>query len=80
MFSHISMNWRGKPLAGHEIIVNLIANTITQESLKIQAEIDANSYPKGIKVTDAELENINLLKAEFHGEWNCSIHPECSSY
>ena len=80
MFSHISMNWRGKPLTSHEIIVNLIANTTTQQGLKIQAEIDANSYPKGIKVTDAELENINLLKADFHGEWNYSIRPKCSTY
>ena len=48
MFSHISMNWRGKPLTSHEIIVNLIANTTTQKGLKIQAEIYANNYPKGI--------------------------------
>ncbi|EFK07225.1 rhodopirellula transposase, partial [delta proteobacterium NaphS2] len=80
MFSHISMNWRGKPLTSHEVIVNLIANTTTRQGLKIQAEIDSNSYPKGIKVTDTELENVNLFKADFHGEWNYSIRPKCSSY
>lgn len=79
MFSHISMNWRGKPLTSHEVIVNLIANTTTQQGLEIQAALDTNSYPKGLKVTDAELEDINLHKADFHGEWNYSIHPKCSS-
>lgn len=79
MFSHISMNWRGKPLTSHEVIVNLIANTTTRQGLEIQAEIDKNTYPKGIKVTDAELENINLIKADFHGEWNYSILPYCST-
>lgn len=79
MFSHISMNWRGKPLTSHEVIVNLIANTTTRQGLEIQAEIDSNTYPKGIKVSDAELENINLVKANFHGEWNYSIRPNCSS-
>ncbi len=79
MFSHISMNWRGKPLTSHEVIVNLIANTTTRQGLEIQAEIDKNTYPKGIKVTDAELENINLIKADFHGEWNYSILPNCSN-
>lgn len=78
MFSHISMNWRGKPLTSHEVIVNLIANTTTQQGLKIQAELDTNSYPKGIKVADAQLEDINLLKADFHGEWNYSIRHKCS--
>jgi len=79
MFNHISMNWRGKPLSSHEVIVNLIANTTTRQGLEIQAEIDSNSYPKGIKVTDAQLEEINLIKADFHGEWNYSILPKCSS-
>ena len=79
MFSHISMNWRGKPLTSHEVIVNLIANTTTRQGLKIHAALDTNSYPKGIKVTDAQLKGINLIKSEFHGEWNYSIRPNCSS-
>lgn len=79
MFSHISMNWRGKPLTSHEVIVNLIANTTTRQGLEIQAELDTNTYAKGIKVTDTELNNINLIKADFHGEWNYSILPKRSS-
>jgi len=75
MFSHISMNWRGKPLTSHEIIINLIANTTTQKGLKIQAEIDTGLYRKGIKVTNRELAKVNVKKADFHGEWNYTIMP-----
>ena len=79
MFRHITMNWYGKPLTSHEVIVNLIANTTTRQGLEIQAEIDTNIYPKGIKVTDSELDSIHLIRADFHGKWNYSIHPNCST-
>ncbi len=75
MFSHISMNWRGKPLYSHEVIVNLIASTTTDTGLKIEAELDANAYPKGIQVTDEELNRVRIQRAEFHGEWNYTILP-----
>ena len=75
MFSHISMNWRGKPLISHEVIVNLIAATTTRTGLKIEAEIDTNTYPKGIQVADDELERVHLERADFHGEWNYTIQP-----
>jgi hypothetical protein len=75
MFSHISMNWRGKPLTSHEVIVNLIANTTTEKGLKIQAELDINLYPKGIKISDEELSKINIKRDDFHGEWNYTMRP-----
>jgi hypothetical protein len=75
MFSHISLNWRGRPLTSHEVIVNLIANTTTQQGLKIQAQRDTEQYPTGVTVTDQELATVNLQKAEFHGEWNYTITP-----
>jgi hypothetical protein len=75
MFSHISMNWRGKPLLSHEVVVNLIAGTTTRTGLKIEAELDTNAYPKGIHVTDEELEKIKIERADFHGEWNYTILP-----
>ena len=75
MFSYISLNWRGKPLISHEVIVNLIAGTTTRTGLKIQAELDTNLYPKGIQVTDKELEKVQIQKADFHGEWNYTILP-----
>ena len=79
MFSHISMNWRGKPLISHEVIVNLIGSTTTKSGFNIMAELDTNQYAKGIKITDEEFHHINLIKNDFHGEWNYSIAPKCST-
>lgn len=75
LFSFISMNWRGKPLVSHETIVNLIAATTTRKGLKVRAELDTTHYPKGIKVTDKELDSVQIQRDEFHGEWNYSIRP-----
>ena len=75
LFSFISQNWRGKPLISHEVIVNLIAATTTKTGLQIQCDMDYNSYPKGVKVSDKELRAVNLIKDDFHGEWNYTIKP-----
>jgi hypothetical protein len=79
MFSHMSMNWRGRPLISHEVIVNLIANTTTQQGLTIKAALDTGRYPIGIKVTDQAFETVKLKQAKFHGEWNDTIMPMLSS-
>ena len=75
MFCHITENWRGKPLVSREVIVNLIGNTTTATGLKIQAEIDRQTYPTGIQVADEEIEKLRIKKADFHGEWNYQISP-----
>ena len=75
MFCHITQNWRGRPLISHEVIVHLIANTVTQQGLKIRAELDKRRYPAGIKVTDQELAQVNLKPHSFHGDWNYTIQP-----
>ena len=75
LFSFITQNWRGKPLVSHEVIVNLIAATTTKKGLHVQCEIDTNSYPKGIKVTEHQMRNINIAPDSFHGEWNYTISP-----
>jgi hypothetical protein len=75
LFSYISQNWRGKPLVSHEVIVQLIAATRTRTGLRVQAQLDTNRYPKGIKVTAAEIAEVNLSRHEFHGEWNYTISP-----
>jgi transposase len=79
MFSYISLNWRGKPLISHEVIVNLIGSTTNRKGLHIRAELDTATYPTGRKVTDEELGKVNLTPATFHGEWNYTIAPVCSS-
>ena len=75
MFSHITQNWRGRPLVSHEVIINLIANTTTKAGLKIRAELDRGNYPVGIKISDAELSGLNLKLAKFHGDWNYTLLP-----
>ena len=72
MFSHITKNWRGRPLTSHEVIVNLVANTTTQAGLKINAALDSKKYPTGIKVSDQEMKDLNLDKNDFHGA--CQSH------
>jgi hypothetical protein len=76
MFCHITQNWRGRPLVSHEVIINLISNTATKQGLIIKAELDRETYPTGIKVTDEQLAAVNMTPDTFHGEWNYSIHPE----
>ena len=75
MFCHITQNWRGKPLISHEVIVSLIGATKTKAGLKIQAQLDESEYSKGLKVSDEEMESLNLQTADFHGEWNYMISP-----
>jgi hypothetical protein len=73
MFSHITKNWRGRPLTSHEVIVNLIANTTTNAGLEIQSALDTEKYPTGIKISEQEMTSINLEKNSFHGKWNYMI-------
>lgn len=75
MFSHISINWRGRALTSHETIVSLISNTTTRKGLSIKTELDKSSYPTGIKISNEEMAKINIAKAPFHGNWNYSISP-----
>ena len=74
MFSHITENWRGRPLISREVVVNLIANVSTTAGLHIQAALDLNEYPTGIKVSDEQMKNLNLHPGDFHGtSWNYTI-------
>ena len=75
MFSHITQNWRGKPLVSHKVIVQLIAHTTTTSGLKVRAALDRRLYPTGEKVSRTEFENIQLKRADFHGDWNYTIQP-----
>jgi Rhodopirellula transposase DDE domain len=75
LFCHITQNWRGKPLVSHEVIVNLIAHTTTAKGLKVKAELDVGTYPSGIKVSNSELETLQVHPAKFHGDWNYTINP-----
>ena len=79
MFCHITQNWRGKPLESLAVIVDLIGHTTTEKGLKIRAEIDASSYPKGQTVSDEATKLVQLKPDAFHGEWNYAILPHAKS-
>lgn len=76
LFAFITQNWRGKPLVSHQVIVRLIGATTTETGLKVTCEIDGGQYPKGIKVSNEEMETLNITRADFHGEWNYTISPQ----
>ena len=75
LFSHISMNWRGRPLTSHEVVVQLIATTTTKAGLKVHAMRDLGIYPTKVEVSTAEMKGIRLLPHAFHGEWNYTLDP-----
>jgi hypothetical protein len=75
LFSFISLNWSGQTLVSHEEIVSLIRATTTAKGLKVGAEIDRNSYPSGVTVSDEEMASLNLTRDPFHGEWNYTLSP-----
>jgi transposase len=75
MFCHITHNWRARPLESREVIVNLIGNTTTTKGLRVKAALDEDEYPKGMKVSDAELGSLQLKRSNFHGDWNYAFLP-----
>ena len=75
MFSQITRNWKGRPLLSQQVMVNLIANTTTSTGLKIRSELDNGVYDVGIKVSKEEMDNVNLTRNSFHGDWNYIISP-----
>jgi hypothetical protein len=75
LFSYITLNWRGRPLADYRTVVSLIAATTTRTGLIVKARLDRNTYARGIKVSAQEMQSIKLQRHKFHGEWNYTIKP-----
>jgi transposase len=75
LFAWISQNWRGKPLVSYAVIVKLIGATTTEAGLRVQCQLDTNTYPAGRKVSDEEMASLSLQPHTFHGEWNYTILP-----
>ena len=76
LFSHISMNWRGRPLEDFETVVQLIGTTKTATGLNVRARLDRRKYATGVSVTDAVMRDLNIEQARFHGEWNYKVMPQ----
>lgn len=83
LFSHISMNWRGRPLTSHEVIIETIAATTTKTGLTVRAVLDTGTYPKGIKISDRDMkafEADHLTRHDFHGDWNYTLTAGTSQH
>jgi hypothetical protein len=76
LFSHITMNWRGRPLASHEVIVQTIAATTTRAGLRVHAELDTSAYGTGVKISDRQMDALPLTRHGWHGDWNYTLRPE----
>src|SRR5690349_3720895 len=75
LFSQITMNWRGRPLTSHQIIVDLIGATRTATGLTVRAELNTGTYPTGIKYTNKQVDALPITRHDFHGEWNYTVTP-----
>lgn len=78
LFSHITLNWRGRPLTSHQVIVESIAATTTRTGLSVHSELDTGSYPTGVQVSDAQVAALPMSRHRFHGDWNYTLHPSAS--
>jgi transposase len=79
LFSHISQNWRGRPLVDHQTVVSLIANTTTTSGLKVKARLDRRRYRTRIKVPNATMRALAITPRRFHGEWNYKVGPRANA-
>jgi hypothetical protein len=76
LFSHITMNWRGRPLTSHEVVVNTIAATTTRTGLRVHAELDTTHYATGVTISDDEMAGLAITRHDWHGDWNYTLHPD----
>jgi Rhodopirellula transposase DDE domain/Helix-turn-helix of DDE superfamily endonuclease len=75
LFCHITMNWRGRPLTSHQVILQSIAATTTGTGLSVQAQLDTGDYPTGVQISDARMAALPIARHSFHGDWNYTLHP-----
>jgi len=75
IFCHITQTWRGRPRTSRQTVVDLIASTTTRTGLTVRCELDTRTYPNGIKVSDDEMETLNIKGNTFYPEWNYTISP-----
>lgn len=79
MFSFISINWRGKPLASYETIIKLIGSTKTKKGLKVEARLDERDYETGKKISDDDMAGLKINLHKLYPNWNYSIEPRTNS-
>src|SRR5438270_12140857 len=75
LFSHITMNWRGRPLTSHEVIVQTIAATTTRTGLRVRAELDTSAYDTGVNVSGRQMDALPLTRHGGQGDEHCPLRP-----
>jgi hypothetical protein len=75
LFCHITQNWRGRPLTDRVAVVELIGATTTKGGLTVECALDLRTYQKGIKVSDAQMQSLEITGDTFHPEWNYTVRP-----
>ncbi len=79
LFSHITMNWRGRRLASDEVIVQTIAATTTRTGLRVHAEVDTNTYDTGVRISDRQHDALPMTRHDWHGDWNYTHRPRLTA-
>jgi hypothetical protein len=79
LFSHITLNWRGRPLTSHEVVVKTIAATRTSGGLRVEAALDSGDYPTGIAISRQRMDALPIQRHAMHGTWNYTLHPRLAS-
>lgn len=75
LFSEISKNWAGKPLASYETVLNYIRTTTTSSGLKVRACLLRGKYAKGEKVSTGEMAKLELTRHKTLPQWNYTLTP-----
>jgi Rhodopirellula transposase DDE domain len=79
LFSHITLNWRGRPLTSHEVVVKTIAATRTSGGLRVEAALDTGEDPTGVAISRQRLDALPLERHAVHGAWNYTLQPQPAS-
>ncbi|HUQ60788.1 ISAzo13 family transposase [Lentzea sp.] len=80
LFSHITLNWRGRPLTSHEVVLQTIAATTTRTGLTVHSELDPCTYPLGTTISDQQMASLPIVPHDWHGDWNYTLHPDTSRH
>ncbi len=72
----ITLNWRGRPLRTHQVIVDLISNTTTATGLRVDCVLDTDQYPIGLRYTKKDIDALPITRHDFHGDWNYTLKPQ----
>lgn len=75
LFGPISTNWAGKPLRSLPQLLACIRGTRTETGLRVKASLNRKQYKTKIKVSDQEMQSLNLKRHKICPNWNYTIKP-----